>query len=397
MQDVVVMDRGMNSDSTLIDQASIKLANRKVILDLMRRERLLTKQEISEKTGISFPTVSSSINHLMNQRLVEEAGTADSTGGRKPKLIKFLPNSRFIFGVTVRLGGIRVIRTNIDMEIVDDMHIPMEREESEDIMKNAIYEGINSIIRRNEISRDSILGAGIVVPGFVNRKLLLLEASSSLGIKNVSFKQLRDKLRLPLFIENEANAAALAEQNLGIAQGMKNLIYISITDSVGSGMIIGGKLYMGAHNRAGQLGHQTVVTGGRPCSCGKKGCWEQYVSEKVLLESFAAAKKVDQTTLNGFFEELSEQEPAAVTVWEDYLNYLIIGLHNIVTMYDPHYIVLGGNIARYPQYLLPPLMKGVFGPSSFYMRNDTYILTSELDKDASVLGAALIPLGNLYD
>ena len=113
-----------------IDQSSIKLANRKLIYDLLRRERVLTKQLIAEKTGISFPTVSNSVNYLLEKGLIEEAGTADSTGGRKPVLLKFSPNSRFAFGITIQLGGIRIIRTNIDMEIVDDFLIPMRRGET---------------------------------------------------------------------------------------------------------------------------------------------------------------------------------------------------------------------------------------------------------------------------
>lgn len=359
-------------------------------------ERILTKQEIAEKTGISFPTVSSSINHLIRKGLVEEAGTANSTGGRKPVLIKFLPNSRFAFGITIQLGGIRIIRTNIDMEIIDDFLIPMRRGESEDFLLESISTAISTIIDQNSIPDSKLLGIGIAVSGYVNRKMISVDVAPSIGLKNISFRRLYDSLKLPIFIENEANAAALAEQRLGIAQGMKNLIYISITEGVGSGMIIGGQLYMGAHNRAGELGHQTVVPGGRLCSCGKSGCWEQYVSENILLEEYKEIQNKNDIGLKEFFDDLSEQNEAAVALWQKYISYLVLGLQNIVTIYDPHYVVIGGNIAKYPQHLLPSLMKGVFGASSFYVRNDTYILVSELEKDASILGAALLPMGTMH-
>lgn len=396
MLDLTKINRVLTTPPSLIDQKSIKIINRHTILDFLRRERISTKQEISEKTGISFPTVSSSINYLIAKGLAEEAGTADSTGGRKPKLIKFLSNSRFVFGVNIQLGGIRIIRTNIDMEVLDDFLIPMRRGESQEILLDNICTAIMTIMDENNIAYDRVLGIGIAVSGYVNRKNLLLEVAPNLGMENVSFSLLQERLSMPLFIENEANAAALAEQRLGIARGMKNLVYITITEGVGSGMIINGKLYMGAHNRAGELGHQTIVPGGRQCSCGKCGCWEQYVSETVLLNSYRERNNNNDITLKDFFEDIINQNEIALTLWNEYIGYLILGLHNIVSIYDPHYVVIGGNIAKYPQYLLPPLMKGVFGSSSFYVRNDTYILTSELDKDASILGAALIPLGTLY-
>ncbi len=396
MQKSLEINRVLNVPGAQIDQKSIKLANRKVILDLLLRERVLTKQEIAERTGISFPTVSSSVYNLIEQGLLEEAGTADSTGGRKPKLIKFMANSRFAFGVTIQLGGIRIIRTNIDMEIVDDFLIPMRRGESEEFLLESIYTAISTIIDENEIPKNKLLGIGIAVSGYVNRKMISIDVAPSLGLRNISFRPLYEKLRLPLFIENEANAAALAEQRLGIAKGMRNLIYISITEGVGAGMIISGQLYMGAHNRAGELGHQTVVPGGKKCSCGKEGCWEQYVAENVLLEEYRLVNNSSDGTLKEFFEDLSEQHTEALQIWDKYISYLTIGLQNIVSMYDPHYVVIGGNIAKYPQFLLPSLMKGVFGASAFYIRNDTYILVSELEKDASILGASLLPMGTLH-
>ena len=386
----------MGVAGSLLDQTSIKLANRKVILDLLLQERILTKQEIRERTGFSFPTVSSSINGLLQQGLVREAGTADSTGGRKPKLIEFNPNSRFAFGVTIQGQAIRVVRTNIDMQIVDNLQVPIGRGCGAAELVETIYSSVNDMICRSGTPIRDLLGIGIAVSGYVNRKAIMIEAASNLGLKNVSLASLADRTGLAVYIENEANAAALAEQRLGIAQGMNNLIYVSITEGVGSGMIIDGRLYMGAHNRAGELGHHTVVPGGRICSCGKRGCWERYVAEDVLLHDYRSISGNGSAGLKEFFADLSEQCPQATEVWERYVAYLVTGLHNIVAIYDPHYVVIGGNIAEYPQHLLPALMKGVFGDSSYYQRGDTYILVSELNKDAFILGAAFLPMGTLH-
>lgn len=378
-----------------LDQNSIKLANRKAILDLLLRERILTRQEIAARTGFSFPTVSNTIASLLEQGVVNEAGIADSTGGRRPLLIEIKPDCRFALGVTIQPRGIRVVRTDIDVRIVDEMTVPIQRRATGATVTATVAEALETMIFRSGEPRDTFLGIGIAVAGSVNRKTVSIEAAPSLGLREVSFASISGRLGLPLFIENEGNAAALAEQRLGIAQGMDNLIYISIVEGVASGTIIAGQLYMGAHNRAGELGHITIEPEGRPCSCGRRGCWEQYVSEDVLLEEYRALRENDALTLAHFFHDLADQQDGAVTLWESYVDYMIRGLHTVVAMYDPHYIIIGGSIAEYPQHLLPPLMKGLFKAATFYTRNDTYILVSELRKDAFILGAALLPLATL--
>ncbi len=120
------------------------------------------------------------------------------------------------------------------------------------------------------------------------------------------------------------------------------------------------------------------------------------MSESVLMDTYRARKNLPHVTIQDFFEQVSNQDPCAIAVWQEYIEYLSIGLYNIVSMYDPHYVVIGGTIANYPHILLPPLMRRVFGDSSFYIKNDTYILTSQLEKDSSVLGAALIPVELLF-
>lgn len=378
-----------------LDQNSIKLANRSTILDLLLRERILTRQEIATRTGFSFPTVSSTIASLLEHGVVREAGIADSTGGRPPLLIEIDPDSRFALGVTIQPRDIRVVRTNLDIRIMDEMIVPIRRHATGETVSSAVGDALATMVSRSGAPISRFLGAGIAVAGYVNRKTISIEAAPSLGLREVGFASIAEKLGLPLFIENEGNAAALAEQHLGIAQGMDNLIYISIVEGVASGTIIAGQLYMGAHNRAGELGHITIEPRGRPCSCGRQGCWEQYVSEEVLLAQYRAAKDNDTVTLGHFFHDLAEQDGDAVAVWETYVDYLIRGLHTVVAMYDPHYIVIGGSLAEYPQHVLPPLMKGLFKSAPFYARNDTYILVSELRNDAFILGAALLPMATL--
>ena len=241
-----------------LDQESIKKANRDRILDLLHTNRILTKQEASQITEISFPTVSSNIDFLVESGFAEEAGMADSTGGRKPVIYRFLPNARYSFGINIEPGAIRIIRVNLDIDIIDDFYFPYKKDQKDLDLNNLILSAIENIIERNSINADNILGVGIAALGSVNPRHQVLEISPTLKVKNVSFAPISRTLGVPVYLENEANAAALAELKLGIAKGMQNLIYISIPRGVGAGMVIGGELYTGAHNRAGELGHQII-------------------------------------------------------------------------------------------------------------------------------------------
>ncbi|TFG59922.1 MAG: ROK family protein [Spirochaetales bacterium] len=174
-------------------------------------------------------------------------------------------------------------------------------------------------MEQNRLDADKIIGVGITVPGNVDKKHLMQEISPQLNVKKVSFLSLPKELRIPVYLEKEANAATLAELKLGIAKGMKNLVYIYLTQGVGAGMVMGGELYTGAHNRAGEIGHQTIIPKGKRCNCGKLGCWEMYISEEELLSMYRKKREGRDTSLKDFFNHLSYADEKALSVWEEYL------------------------------------------------------------------------------
>ncbi|WP_341876156.1 ROK family transcriptional regulator [Defluviitalea saccharophila] len=378
-----------------VDQETIKDSNRKRILQLLSKKRESTKQEIAKELEISIPTVTTNINTLIEEGILEEAGVAESTGGRKPVIVRFLPNSRYSFGVDFSLTSVRIALTNLDSEIIYETSFKMEgfANMSEVIRK---IEGITKdILKQKNISADKVLGIGFSLPGTVNEEEMLLEMAPNLKIKNISFKAFDDILEFPVYIENEANAAALAELSLGIAKQMRNLVYVSITKGIGTGIVIQDYLYKGKNKRAGEFGHMTVVADGKQCNCGKKGCWELYASDRALIEQFNKKAGKTNTSLQEIFEALKKDDPNAKAVWQEYLNYLAVGIQNIILILDPHYIVIGGEISQYEE-MLEPLKEKIFIENNFYSKNDIKIMISTLKGNASILGASLLPLQSLF-
>jgi len=386
----------MLNNKKTIDQEVIKDSNRKKILNLIAEKREYTKQSISKEIGVSIPTVISNINELIEEGLVEEAGVEGSTGGRKPIIVRFLPDSKYSFGVEFTLNNVRVILTNLDSQIKFDVTFQAKDFKNIDDIINRIHEIITNVLRDAKISPMDILGIGFSLPGTVNEEKLILELAPNISLKNIDFNKYAQLLKFPVYIENEANSAAFGELNLGIAKKMRNLVYISINEGIGAGVVIQDHLYKGKNKRAGELGHMTIVPNGKSCNCGRKGCLEQYASKKSLMEDYNSRSLKPVDTLKEFFTRVDQKENLAILELQKYINFLAIGIQNIVLILDPHYVVLGGEVSDFSEYYLEALKEKVFAPNSFYDSNDLKIFTSKLKKDASILGAALLPFQKLF-
>lgn len=386
----------MLNNKRIIDQEVIKDSNRKKILNLLVEKREYTKQNISKIVGVSIPTVISNINELLEEGLVEEAGVEGSTGGRKPIIVRFLPNSKYSFGVEFKLNNVRVILVNLDAEIKFETSFWVENFENIGGIIEKIHGIISSSIIQMSISNKDILGIGFSLPGTVNENSLTLELAPNIGMKNVDFSIFSNILEFPIFIENEANSAAFGELNLGIAKKMKNLVYLSINEGIGAGIVIQDYLYKGKNKRAGELGHMTIMPNGKTCNCGRSGCLEQYASKKALMDNYNIKSLKPVDTLSDFFSRVQEKESLAMLELEKYINFLAIGIQNIVLVLDPHYVVLGGEIGEFSEYYLKELKEKVFVENSFYDNTDLKIFTANLKKDSSILGAALLPMQKLF-
>ncbi|MGV8981292.1 ROK family transcriptional regulator [Clostridium sp.] len=386
----------MLNDKKNVNQEVIKQSNKKKILNLIAQKREYTKQNISKKIGVSIPTVISNINELIQEGLVEEAGVAGSTGGRKPIIVRFLPNSKYSFGIEFTLSNVRVILVNLDGEIKFDNNFKVESFKNMDNIIEKIHEIISNVLIEKKINSKDVLGIGFSLPGTVNEEKLTLELAPNIGIKNVDFSRFSQMLEFPIYIENEANSAAFGEVTLGIAKKMKNLVYLSINEGIGAGVVIQDRIYKGKNKRAGEMGHMTIVPNGKPCNCGRRGCLEQYASKSSLMKEYNSKSLKPVNTLKDFFSRVEQKEDIAILELEKYIDFLAIGIQNIVLILDPHYVILGGEMSDFSEYYLKTLKEKVFVENSFYDATSLKIFTSKLKKDSSILGAALLPMQSVF-
>ncbi|OPJ57768.1 ROK family transcriptional regulator [Clostridium oryzae] len=373
-----------------LDASNIKLNNRKRIIKLLSVEREVTKLDISRKLDISVPTVSTIILELIKEGIVEEAGMASSTGGRKPVIIKFLPNSRYSIGVNLDSGSVKAVLTNLDGDIICRLD-----KELMDISETCVLKTMKELIETlmSKCDKDKqCMGVGFSLPGTIDEKNMRLDFAANFKLNNLAFKDLQADFNVPMYLENEANAGALAEWQLGLAKDKNNVIYISISQGVGGGFIIDKKMYKGSERRAGEIGHMTINKNGRACNCGKKGCWETYASQRALISDYNQLTKKNVRHLEDVVRAYRNNEVPAQQVLKNYIEDLAEGIKNLMFIFNPDYIIIGGEISRYSDIFSSALIEKVFDNNVFYKKEDVNILFSSLDGDANILGAAIIPI-----
>lgn len=379
-----------------IDQETIKELNQKKIIQMLYRKNQLTKQVIAQNLKISIPTVISNVRELIERGFLDEIGVAESSGGRKPVIVRFLPDARYSFGVLITKEQVRIILTNLKFDIMAEKFFDITDEVSKfnDIIAE-IRKEIDNIISANNIPREKILGVGFSLPGTVNEEKLLLKNAPNLKLKDICFKEFEQDFQIPIFIENEANAAAYAEAFINFNYIKNSLVFISITEGIGTGIIISDNVYRGYNKRAGEFGHMTIVKDGKQCNCGRKGCWELYASRKALIDEYRKTFNIKDKGLKDFLE-MTKIDSRAKEILNNYLEFLAEGIRNIILILDPQCIIIEGDLSNYKNLIEDDLKNKIFQENNFYDEKECKVLFSNLEGNASIFGAAFLSMKRLF-
>jgi len=263
----------------------VKKGNYSLVLKLICTGQCKSRMDISCKTGLTKMTVTNIIQQLLSDNIVSEGelSTAKSVG-RKPVMIFPKENTKFSIGVYIARDEITISLLSLSARIVIKKTIPLTIKETQETLLQKITQGINII--KKDVDIKKIIGIGVACIGPLDLENgVLLSPTDFYGIENVPLKQiLEDWSSLPVIVNNDMNAAALAEQLYGDGVGSDHFIYFGITHGVGSGIIANGKLFSGSKGYGGEIGHVSVQSDGPMCSCGNRGCLEVYASMPVFLK-----------------------------------------------------------------------------------------------------------------
>lgn len=312
----------------------------------------------------------------------------------------------------VDLGGtnIKVGLVDKDLKIISKNKLPTRAQRTACEIVDDIAILCRSLIEENNITFDDIEYIGIAAPGSVDPKLGIIRYANNIKMDNFPIAE-ELKKRLPVkkvLLENDANAAALAEVKAGAGRGYTDLVMITLGTGVGGGIVIDGKLYSGFNYSGAELGHTVIEFGGRPCTCGRLGCFETYSSATGLINMTKEKmieyvdsimwdlvddnlENVDGRTA---FEAARKGDIAGKKVVATYIKYLACGLTNIVNIFQPQVLCIGGGVCGEGDYLLKPLIQTVrrceYGAAT--QTNFSQIKIAELGNDAGIIGAAALGL-----
>lgn len=372
--------------SQKLTNTDVKKLNKNRIFRLIYNSDKISRQEIADRLGLSLPTVNQNLKMLMEDGLIEYVGNFTSTGGRRAQAITISNNARKAISVNIKADYINVDVVGLKGQIIYSMDVKAH------FSKSSVYiEKLTDAVRHAAdyvgADADGILGVGITVPGILDDEKQILISAPPLKAKNYDFTKIISAIDYPVVVMNDARAEACADHWFnGKPQDEK--IYIMLGEGVGGAYINASAIRNGVHNRGGEFGHMVIHPGGKQCLCGKKGCFEAYVSEKVL------SSELDMT-LDNFFELAAQGNKNNSNVLDEYMDNLALGINNIYTMMDCD-IVLGGTVAPYLKQYDNSIKERLVNDYSFDTDAD-YLKISDDGGGKSGLGAALSFVARFID
>jgi predicted NBD/HSP70 family sugar kinase len=363
------------------DASFIRQLNRKIILEKIMQHKSISRAEIAKLTGLNKATVSSQIADLLEDGLLVETHAAFSSGGRKPIFLSMNESAAYAIGIDIDVTCISIAATDLKGNIVAKEIHPIEDASSpavEEKLKKIMLEINDSL----PVSRYGIIGIGVGVHGIVDNNQSIVFTPQHQW-RNVNLKSSMESfLQVPVFIANNSNLCAVAEQVF--SNESTDLVCITTYSGIGMGIIIQRKLLKGYEGFSGEVGHMIMEPDGRTCTCGNKGCWEQYASEKVLLQ--AIRDRIGRTDCS--VEELHQFMESGVAeveeVIKDYTKHLAIGVNNIINILNPETVIINCDFFSYHPAILEQVKKNL--TSSLNHRKE--IKLSTLGKNACMLGAS---------
>lgn len=372
-----------------INHSKIKETNRKKIIRLLQEEEEITKLDISRRLGISITTVSTNIIELKEEEVVGDIRSLESTGGRKAMAIKLNENYRFSLGVAITPKQIKISLLNLKKKVVDRTIIDHNNNGIENIIE-LTKKSIEELLNRQRIGNEKLLGIGVSIPGTVDSEKGIILYCYFLGIKDFNIKEKFEYMKVPVYVDNEANLSAFYEF-LNKHSNNENLLYISITDGLGLGIIINGRIYRGSNNTSGKMGHMKININGAKCKCGSKGCLEAYTSKNVLIDSYNNLSPQKIKSVEEFESLYLNGDSKAVKVLKEYIEILAIGISNLIMLLDPSTVILGGEINTLLEAELKYLSKEIYKENLFTNSQNCKVKIAD-DIDSYLLGAAMIPI-----
>lgn len=380
----------------------LRKSNRARAMEAVYLDGPMTRLEIAAAEGVSAATVSNLVGDLLAEGAIIEDGAQDSDGGRPRALLRVNPDYGYVIGVDVGETAILVELFDLDMRVrASHSATPASSGFQAEHTAAQVLDGIERVVTASGVISEAILGVGVGVPGMVEHGADAVVHAQPIGWDAVPFgKLLRRGTTLPLVVENGAKTFGQGEKWFGAARHVDNAIIALLGTGTGASIFADGELYRGASSSAGEWGHTSLTVGGRDCRCGASGCLEAYVGGRSIVTRYDELRRRTSTGKSSDLVErmtaiatAGSKDRSAAKVLDETALYLGAGIANLVNLFNPELIVIGGWVSQILGDGLLSRVRDIAGSRALRMPfRDVSIVAAELGRDAVALGAATLPV-----
>lgn len=371
-------------------QSALRLSNQQRIIRSLLDQGALTQAELSRQTGLSTATVSNIVRTLIERELVTTSPVTSS--GRRALAVSVVDAGAVAVGLDFGRRHTRVLLASLGYEIIAEETMETDLEQGARVRIDAAATLLARVLAVAGRPRASVLGVGVGIPGSIDLRTGRAAESSILPEwDGVDENTISDRLKLPVYLENDANLGALAEITWGPHTGTADLVFVKIATGIGAGLILGGKPIRGNIGVTGELGHTPIHEHGLLCSCGNRGCLETVASTRIMLEILERGT-LPSTNPTDIVQNALAGDRQTLRVIDDAGRAVGLSLATIANVVNPEKFIIGGPLADLGELLLVPIRAGFQRYAIPVVAGSTSILMSSLGDKAEALGAASLVL-----
>jgi glucokinase-like ROK family protein len=389
------------------DQALIRQINLSAILFHLRENAPLSRAALAEITGLNKTTVSSLVGELIKNQFVREVGLESGSVGRRAMLLRLNPAAGCVVSGEIGVDFCSVIATDFAAEIIWRHQTRIDPAMGQEAIVEQAVTLLQQAVAQGRSVYPVLWGVAVGLPGLVDQATGRLLFAPNLGWRDVPVRSmLQQALDAPVFVDNEANLAALGECYFGAAQGYEEVLYISAGAGLGGGVVHDGQLCRGVTGVAGELGHMTMDPDGELCSCGNRGCWETLVSQQVLFRRVRQAIEAGRASrlseaVNGDYGRLTVPMVAEAAQAGDAVaraalarigHDLGVGMASLVNALNPELVVFGGVLSLAWDFMLPMVREEMQRRALRWNRESAQVVLARHRFDACVMGGVALVL-----
>ncbi|MCL6547551.1 MAG: ROK family protein [Alicyclobacillus sp.] len=392
------------------DRKWMREINSMQVLQQIRARGPVSRPELAEITGLGLSTISNITTELLNNNLVREVGEGDSSGGRRPSLLDLNELARYTFGVKIGPDKTWVSLFDLRARQISAAEIPVTRSERPQGLFVRIAEAVDELIRSGKIPRRAILGIGVSTSGLIDSETGTCVYSPILAWEHVPVRQhLTDLTKLEVVVENDVNAFAYGILHQDLDGAARNMICITTGPGVGAGIILDGKLYRGSRGGAGEFGHVSIDRHGPLCACGRRGCLEVLASDPFLVARAQELIDADVPTILRSVQDGQQPTPRSILLAAELGDEAMRGLYrelgenlghgvaNLINLFDPEKIVIGGEGAVAAKFFIDALREVAFRYAFPHLADHVEIVVDNGSEEAWLQGAALLVIDKFFE